>query len=77
MTNVKCTNNISFMLNDKKEAFICPWEDQRKNIDYIPLKLFFSNKNKITMISCVIIFQFSYPKTEIFIRWVQIINMVN
>jgi len=40
------------MLNDKKEAFICPWEDQRKNIDYIPLKLFFSNKNKITMISC-------------------------
>jgi len=52
MTNIKCSNNISFMLNDKKEAFICPWEDQRKNIDYIPLKLFFSNKNKITMISC-------------------------
>ena len=52
MTNVKCTNNISFMLNDKKEAFICPWEDQRKNINYIPLKLFFPNKAKITMISC-------------------------
>ena len=52
MTNVQCTNNISFMLNDKKEAFICPWEDQRKNINYIPLKLFFPNKAKIMMISC-------------------------
>ena len=52
MTNVQCTNNISFMLNDKKEAFICPWEDQRKNINYIPLKLFFPYKAKITMISC-------------------------
>jgi alpha-tubulin suppressor-like RCC1 family protein len=40
------------MLNDKKEAFICPWEGQRKNINYIALKLFFPNKDKITMISC-------------------------
>ena len=52
MLNVQCTNNISFMLNEKKEAFICPWEDQRNNINYIPIKLFFPYKAKISMISC-------------------------
>ena len=52
MIGVQCTNNISFILNEKKEAFICPWEDQRKNINYIPLKLFFPYKPKISMISC-------------------------
>ena len=52
MLNVQCTNNLSFMLNEKKEAFICPWEDQRNNINYIPIKLFFPYKAKISMISC-------------------------
>ena len=33
MMNVQCTNNISFLLNDKKEVFICPWEDKKKNIN--------------------------------------------
>ncbi len=52
ITNVKCTNNISFILNEKKEAFICPWEDKQKKINYIPIKIFFPNKAKIIMISC-------------------------
>ena len=52
MMNVQCTNNISFILNDKKEAFICPWEDQNKKINYIPIKLYFPLKAKISMISC-------------------------
>ena len=50
--NVQCTNNISFILSKKNEAFICPWEDQMKRINYIPLKIFFPYKAKISMISC-------------------------
>ena len=50
--NAQCTNNISFILSNKNEAFICPWEDQTKKINYIPLKIYFPNKTKITMISC-------------------------
>ena len=51
-TNIQCTNNISFILNNKGESFICPWEDKQKHMHYIPFKLFFPYKPKISTISC-------------------------
>ena len=50
--NIGCTDNISFILNNKGEAFICPWEDKKKIIHYTPLKLYFPYKPKISNISC-------------------------
>ena len=52
ITNVQCTDNISFILNDMGEAFICPWEDKKNQMHYIPIKLFFPLKPKIVSISC-------------------------
>lgn len=52
ITNVQCTYNISFILNDIGEAFICPWEDKQNQLHYIPFKLFFPLRPKIITISC-------------------------
>ena len=52
ITNVQCTDSISFILNDKGEAFICPWEDKQNQLHYIPIKLFFPLRPKIISISC-------------------------
>ena len=50
--NVQCTDNISFVLNNNGEAFICPWEDKKNKFHYTPIKLFFPYKPKIVSISC-------------------------
>ena len=50
--NMQCTDNISFVLNNKGEAFICPWEDKNNNFHYTPIKLYFPYKPKIVSISC-------------------------
>ena len=52
ITNVQCTDNISFIVNNIGEAFICPWEDQQNQIHYTPFKLYFPYKPKISSISC-------------------------
>ena len=52
INDIQCTGNISFMLSSIGNAFICPWEDENKNIHYNPLKLYFPNKEFITSISC-------------------------
>ena len=52
ITNVQCTDNISFILNDRGEAFICPWEDKQNQLHYIPFKLFFPLRPKIITVSC-------------------------
>ena len=49
---MQCTDNISFVLNNKGEAFICPWEDKNNNFHYTPIKLYFPYKPKIVSISC-------------------------
>jgi hypothetical protein len=49
---VQCTDNISFILNNRGEAFISPWEDKNNQIHYIPIKLFFPLKPQIVSISC-------------------------
>ena len=50
--NVGCTDNISFILNNKGEVFICPWEDRENKMHYAPIKLYFPYKPKITSVSC-------------------------
>ena len=52
ISDIQCTGNISFILNTTGTAFICPWEDECKEIHYNPLKLYFTNKESITSISC-------------------------
>ena len=52
ITNVQCTDNISFILNNSGETFISPWEDKHNQMHYIPIKLFFPLKPKIVSISC-------------------------
>ena len=52
VSNVQCTDNISFIVNNKGEAFICPWEDKENQIHYTPFKLYFPYKPKISSISC-------------------------
>ena len=52
ISNAQCTNSISLILNNKGEAFICPWEDKHNQLHYIPFKLFFPYKPKIITISC-------------------------
>ena len=52
VSNVQCADNISFIINNKGESFICPWEDKQNQIHYTPFKLYFPYKPKISSISC-------------------------